>query len=310
MSDRWLELSVQAGADEMDDVSATVSRWVGSALAVETGPSAGNHDGGRAVLRAYVPDGPGCAATRCELEQALWHLGATGSPGLRAPQARWIESADYLTRWRRFYQPLEIGRRHMIAPSWIEPPDTDRRVIRMDPAMAFGTGRHPTTRMSVATVEEGVTPGDVVVDVGTGSGLLAIVAAYEGAARVRAYDTDIDSVRASRANVMANGVAERVEVVHGRLDPETAPVADLLVANIVADVHLEQMDLYRRSVRVGARVILGGILEGRAPEVVGAALRAGFDGSEAREADGWTNLTLTATVVEPSIRSESAVHAS
>ncbi len=308
MSDRWLELSVEADANEIDDVSATVSRWVGSAVAVETRPSASKRGADRAVVRAYMRDGPECAVTRYELEQALWHLGTTGSPGLRAPTARWVEAADYLTYWRRFYEPFEIGRGYLIVPSWIEPPDTDRRVIRMDPAMAFGTGLHPTTRMSVAAVEEGVKPEDVVVDVGAGSGLLAIVAAYEGAARVRAYDTDLDSVRVSRTNVVANAVAACVDVVHGRLDPEAAPVADLLVSNIVAGVHLEQMDAYRRSVRTGARVILGGIIEERAPEVVGAARRAGFDVCEARETDAWTNLTLTATVIEPSIRSESAAH--
>lgn len=310
MSDRWLELSVTAQVDEIDDVSATVSRWAGRAVAVETGSSSSKCSAGQAVVRAYVPDGPEYAVTRYELERALWHLGATGSPGLRAPSARWVEAADYLTRWRRFYQPLKIGQRHMIVPSWIEAPDTDRRVIRMDPAMAFGTGLHPTTRMSVAAVEEGVKPEDVVVDMGAGSGLLAIVAAYEGAARVRAYDTDLDAVRVSRANAMTNGVAERVEVVHGCLDPEAVPVADLLVSNIVAGVHLEQMDAYRCAVRTGARVILGGIIEGRTPEVVATAHRAGFDVSEERKSDAWTNLTLTATVVEPSIRSEVAAHAS
>ena len=186
-----------------------LSRWVGSALAVEQSPDDAQE---QVALRAYIADGPACRSTREAIERALWHLGATGASTLRTPNIRWVRPEEYLNEWRAFYRPFPVGRGFVIVPSWSDAPAGDRQVIRLDPGMAFGTGLHPTTQLAVEALEEAVCPGHDVIDVGTGSGVLAIVAALRGARRVRALDTDADAVRTARANVAQNACDDRVSV--------------------------------------------------------------------------------------------------
>ncbi len=290
MSRRWLEITVHTDPSDADDVRMELSRWVGSALAVEQSPD----DAQRQVaLRAYIPDGPACQSTRAAIERALWHLGATGASTLRTPQIRWVKPEEYLNEWRAFYRPFPIGRGFVIAPSWMDAPDGDRRVIRLDPGMAFGTGLHPTTQLAVEVLEEAVGPGHDVIDVGTGSGVLAIVAALRGARRVRAVDTDADAVRTARANVAQNACDDRVSVMEGRL-PLCAPdPADVLVANIVADTHLRSLDHYHAAVRPGGRVILGGVTETRSGEMRAAVADHGLTVDSVLRRDGWECLNLS-----------------
>ena len=288
MSERWLEISVPVEASEVDDVRAVLARWAGTAVAVEAPPPAGSPEGADAVVRAYLPDGPECALTRFEIQRALWHLGATGARWLREPVERWLEPEQYLHAWRDFYQPHPIGRRHLVVPSWSDAPATGRTVIRLDPGMAFGTGLHPTTRLAVEALEETVAKGDTVLDVGTGSGILAIVAALQGARHVEAFDTDADGVRTAERNVAANGCASTVRVTHGRLRPPKGRPADVLVANLVADTHLEQMGAYRAAVRPDAPVVLGGVVREREEEVVGAAAARGFRLEHVRRSGDWS----------------------
>ena len=132
-----------------------------------------------------------------------------------------------------------------------------------------------------------------VHDVGTGSGVLAIVAALRGARRVRAVDTDADAVRTARANVARNACDDRVSVMHGRLPLHGCDPADVLVANIVADTHLRSLDHYRAAVRRDGRVILGGIAATRSAEMRAAVADHGFGVESALRRDGWECLNLS-----------------
>lgn len=290
MSQRWLEITVHTDPADADDVRLELSRWVGSALAVEQSPDDARE---RVALRAYIADGPACQSTREAIERALWHLGAAGDSTLRTPHIRWVRPEEYLNEWRAFYRPFPIGCGFVIAPSWTDAPAGDRRVIRLDPGMAFGTGLHPTTQLAVEALEGAVAPGRDVIDVGTGSGVLAIVAALRGAGRVRAVDTDADAVRAARANVAQNACDDRVSVTHGRLPLGDSDPADVLVANIVADTHLRSLDHYRAAVRRDGRVILGGITATRGAEMRAAAADHGFDVESVLCRDGWECLSLS-----------------
>ena len=290
MSQRWLEITVRTDPADADDVRMELSRWVGSALAVEQPPDDAH---GQVTIRAYVADGPECQSTREAIEHALWHLGATGASTLRLPQVRWIRPEEYLNEWRAFYRPFPIGRGFVIAPSWTDAPAGDRRVIRLDPGMAFGTGLHPTTQLAVEVLEGEVAPGQSVIDVGTGSGILAIVAALSGARRVCAVDTDADAVRTARANVAENGCDDRVSVIHGRLPLGGWEAADALVANIVADTHLGSLDHYRAAVRPGGRVILGGITAARSDEMRAAVTEHGLSVDGVLGRDEWECLNLS-----------------
>ena len=294
MSHRWLELSVHVDPSDVDDLRAELGRYVGSALAIE---HPADDAAGRVTVRAYIADDEACASTRQAVERALWHLGATGASTLREPHARWVRPEEYLNEWREFYRPFPLGHGFIVAPSWSDAPDTARRVIRLDPGMAFGTGLHPTTQLAVEMLEHALTPGQDVVDVGTGSGILAIVAALRGARRVCAIDSDADAVRAARENVERNGCEDRVAVIHGRLPVCGLDPCDVLVANIVADTHLQNLDHYRRAVRRGGRVILGGIIETRGAEVRAAAAERELNVDGELRRDGWECLNLGAPAI-------------
>ena len=294
MSQRWLEITVHAEPSDVDDVRAELSRWVGSALAVEH-PADDPHN--HVVVRAYVADGPECGHTRQAIERALWHLGATGASALREPQVRWVRPEEYLNGWRAFYRPFPIGCGFVVAPSWSDAPASDRRAIRLDPGMAFGTGLHPTTQLAVEALERTVAAGQTVVDVGTGSGILAIVAGLCGARRVCAVDTDADAARTARANVARNDCDDRVTVVHGQLPLSDWQPADVLVANIVADTHLRSLEHYRAAVRRGGDVILGGIITSRSAELRAAAADHELRVVGAIHRDDWECLTLNVPAI-------------
>ena len=290
MSERWLEIAVRVDQHEIDDVRMMMARRAGRAVAVEELASEPDGSPGRTVVRAYLPEGTECAQARQDIQTALWHLGSLGSSSLRQTAERWITPAEYLSAWREFYKPLALGRRFLVTPSWSAPPVSDRTVIRLDPGMAFGTGLHASTQLAAEALEDAARGAEYVLDVGTGSGILAILAAACGARRVTAYDVDADAVRTAQANVALNDLQEVVEILPGRLPP-VAQGADVLAANIVADVHLDQMHLYRRATRRGARVILGGIARERESEVAAAASRCGLAVDRLRRADDWACVT-------------------
>lgn len=290
MSRRWLEITVNVDPSDADDVRIELGRWVGSALAVEHSAADARE---QVALRAYIADGPECQPTREAIERALWHLGATGASTLRTPQIRWVRPEEYLNEWREFYRPFTVGRGFVIAPSWTGAPAGDRQVIRLDPGMAFGTGLHSTTQLAVEALEGAVGPGHDVIDVGTGSGILAIVAALSGARRVRAVDTDADAVRTARANVAKNACDDRVSVTHGRLPLRGCDPADVVVANIVAETHLRSLDHYRAAVGRYGRVLLGGITAARSAEMREAVARQGFVVESVLCRDGWECLSLS-----------------
>ena len=214
MSQRWLEISVHVDPSDVDDLRAELGRYVGSALAIE---HPADDAAGRVTVRAYIADGEECASTREAVERALWHLGATGASTLREPQTRWVRPEEYSQRVARVLPPVPLGQGFIVAPSWSDAPDTARRVIRLDPGMAFGTGLHPTTQLAVEMLERALRPGQDAIDVGTGSGILAIVAALRGARRVSAIDSDVNAARAARENVERNGCEDRVAVIQWQL---------------------------------------------------------------------------------------------
>lgn len=148
-----------------------------------------------------------------------------------------IEEKDWSETWRKYYKPKKIGEKVVIKPTWEPYEKADNEVIiELDPGMAFGTGTHETTMMCVRQLEKYVHKFDTVFDVGCGTGILAIAAAKLGAVNTIAIDLDEDSVRIARQNVKKNGVANTVQVKHGNLLDVVDGRANVVVANIIADV--------------------------------------------------------------------------
>jgi len=196
-------------------------------------------------------------AVRAELTDALEIYGFTEA-SLGELAARELPEQDWLTEWKQHWQPVEVGR-FVIAPSWSDPPTTpDRIVIRIDPGMAFGTGTHETTRLCLKAIDK-YFGGGSFIDVGTGTGILAIAAAkLAPGARLIACDTDGDAIRIAHENAALNGVGEHIDFRVGSISEEM-PSADFVCANLTAPVIIELLPAL-----LGAtcgRLVLSGILD-------------------------------------------------
>jgi ribosomal protein L11 methyltransferase len=323
----WLELSVDVDPEAAESVSEVLAQYGYNGGVVIDQPIIPSADGpdytydtSRPVtLRTYLPLDAQAEATRARIEQALWHLGHLRPVGpLRVQQ---LEEHDWAEAWKRYYTIQHIGARTVIVPSWLDyTPQPGEIVLRLDPGMAFGTGLHPTTQLCLVLLEEYVQPGMQVLDLGCGSGILAIAAARLGAGAVLALDTDPIAVAAARENVTRNGLDQVVYVAEGSLGAGTAlghwlygtlneeegtsrqPKAaldraafsidrfDLIVANIIAGVLVALAQDLARALAPGGLLIGSGIIAERAAEVAAAFETAGLAPLERRQDGDWVAL--------------------
>ncbi|HIC93869.1 MAG TPA: 50S ribosomal protein L11 methyltransferase, partial [Anaerolineae bacterium] len=245
--------------------------------------------GGVVTVRTYLPISREGLETRRRLEEGLWHLSQIYP--LPPPRFRQLTEEDWASAWKKHYRVLRAGRRLVIKPSWQEyTPRPEDVVIELDPGMAFGTGVHPTTRMCLAALEDHLRPGMRVLDLGTGSGILAIAAAKLGAGSVLALDVDPVAVRVARDNVLTNGVEGIVAVRQGSL-AEARGRFDLVLANILARVIVElaERGLADR-LRMGGLLVAAGIIEDQEEGVRRALQARGMAVVERRRERDWVTL--------------------
>ena len=197
-----------------------------------------------------------------------------------------VEQEDWQNAWKQYYHAMDIGRRLAIVPGW-EEYDTDRTVITMDPGMAFGTGTHETTSLCLETLDELVQGGERVLDIGTGSGILAIAALKLGAKEAEGVDIDPMCVRTAGENAQRNGVAERLTVLVGDLSDKASGVYDIITANIVAAAILSLAPAVPALMAPGAKFIASGIIDERRDEVLDGLKAAGLRPVQVKEKRGW-----------------------
>jgi ribosomal protein L11 methyltransferase len=198
-----------------------------------------------------------------------------------------LDEACWDEAWKQHFHPICVGRRLIVAPPWEQPADSEGRiVVKINPGMAFGTGAHPSTRLCLQALEQCVHPGMRVVDLGTGSGILAVAAAKLGAAVVAAADNDPNALRVARANLEANGVADRVILVEAD-SPKPFRNADVLVANILAEVIASMAESIPSALAEDGVFIGSGIAEGQEPLVTDALETAGMRCTEILGEEGW-----------------------
>jgi len=210
------------------------------------------------TITAYFKSLPDREAIQLELAEAL-HIYSLPSSAVCTMNVRTVENQDWLLAWKQSWQPIEVGERFLIAPPWSQIADTRGRIlIRIEPGMAFGTGTHETTRLSLRAIEK-YFQGGSLLDVGTGTGLLAIAAAklFQDAA-INAYDIDAEAVEIAKQNAKQNSVEDHITFRTGTID-ETTPSADLVCANLSASTIVELLP-----VLIGAtcgRLVLSGLLD-------------------------------------------------
>jgi len=300
VNQRWLEISVTIGMDEADEVSALMSRWAVGGVAIQDlyDPEALDdpQPTGHCVVSGYLPEDCNFESYRDKLLNALWMLGATGSEELRHPREAWVDESVWSEEWKKYYKKTSIGPIDIV-PAWHEFNDSNTNGIKVliDPGKAFGTGLHVSTRQAIHNLLEVGVKDCTVMDVGTGSGILAITACKLGAQRVLAIDNDYLAVEAALANILLNECVNGVEVECGAIDSEarfgsTEKQYDVLVANIVASVHVELASSYLSYLAPSGVLILGGIVDEREKLVLDAFSGVSMDLISRHEKDRWVSL--------------------
>ncbi len=246
-------------------------------------------------LTAYFSEEISPESLRSEVERYLSQLRRLGLavPGTEVT-IRQVPEQDWNALWKEGFHPFRLSERLWVKPTWEELQEpVSGLVLEIDPGQAFGTGHHATTRMALRFLDRHVTPGDTVLDVGTGSGILAIAAARLGAARVLALDVDPVAVACATENCLRNRVSDRIHLFVGELNAVTPGVPfDLVVANLNKRIILAHWNALLERVAAAGRLFLTGLLVEDEPEVIDMARRARFQIAEKQTEEEWLGLTL------------------
>lgn len=314
-----IEVTIALSPPAADLVSTLLFESGATAIAVT--------EGARPRLRTCLPDDPTLEATLGRVRSYLASLRSLGfDTGPAKVITRRFDDRAWATRWKDFFRPVRIGKRVVVKPSWdATPTKVGEIVIEMDPGMAFGTGQHPTTKMCLQLLEEAmeqltvhssrftgrinrqsltvnrrhtsvrrppsaVNRRPAVLDLGTGSGLLAITAFRLGAAIVLALDTDAVACRIASENVRRNGGGGQIVVRHGSLTAAGRRAFDVVLANLTAEGLIDLARRLARAVRSRGRLIISGILRHQEQAVVAAFLRRGMVLERVRRSRGWVGL--------------------
>lgn len=280
----WLEIVVRAMPADVDAVAEVLGEFAPDGISIEPAIRTLDHDNFQyelldepTTLRACVL-APFEEPRRRALRRRLAALPL--SPSLAPLRYAEVRTTDWSEEWKRFFHVLRVGRL-VVQPSWeqAEAREGDL-VIDLDPGKAFGTGQHETTRLCLGALDAHLRPGMRVLDVGTGSGILAIAAVLLGASRVQGIDIDAEAVEVARANVERNRVADRIDLAAGSMGeawpwPEP-PRADLVVANISSVAAIALLPACAAALPAGGLWIGSGFIESAAPSIEEAVRAAGL----------------------------------
>ena len=292
----WLELSVETDPELVEPLSQVFIRYGSGGVLVE---EAGGHNpdegerppGGPVVLKTYVPLDGTSRGRRDRIDVGVRLVARVGP--VTELRERVLDEAEWQDAWKEHFHALRVGERVVVAPTWRDyVPKPSDVVVRLDPGMAFGTGHHPTTRTCLEVVEALARPGARALDVGCGSGILAIAAVKLGAASAFGLDVDAVAVRSARENAAENGVEGRVTLAEGTLPHAGAPAGafDLVVANISSKVVSELAPHLARAAAPGGVVVASGIIEDHSEATAQRLAAAGLAAAERRVDGDWVTL--------------------
>ncbi|GAK11455.1 50S ribosomal protein L11 methyltransferase [Geomicrobium sp. JCM 19039] len=245
------------------------------------------------VLKAYFPIDERLNETMNAITKALEQLEReSGLPvkGINIEQQT-IREEDWSEAWKTYYKPIDVSSTLRIVPSWepVSATDHEKTIIELDPGMAFGTGTHETTLLCLRALETLIQPGDRVIDVGTGSGILSIAAVKLGARHVQAFDLDPVAVKVAKENIERNQTAESTEVTERDLLAETASTdkADVVVANLLSDIVIRMIPSVQNHLKKTGHLLVSGIISSKKAEVIHVLSLHGFTVKDVHEIKDW-----------------------
>jgi ribosomal protein L11 methyltransferase len=313
----WLEVSLTVDGELAEAVADVLARFAPNGVMTEQGIKFLNDEdhgtpAGPIIVRAYLEMDEHIEETRQKLEESLFYLRMIQP--IPTPVYKQIADQNWMEAWKQHYQPIPVGQRLIIVPVWLDSPEPERIPIKIDPGMAFGTGTHPTTQLSLELIEEVVmghgkwrmeksSPINhdplTIIDIGCGSGILSIAALKLGIETALGVDIDIESVNNSRENAEKNGIGEEfligqgsvTEVLAGQFAFKQAP---LVVANILAPIIIRLFDAGLADLaEPGGRVVLSGILDDQEQKVLDAAQAHGLVLIERKQMGDWVGMVLS-----------------
>jgi len=245
------------------------------------------------VIKAYFPGDININELQDLIKEKINYISNFLSVGEGYTGYSEIDDEDWSTAWKKYYKPINISERVVIKPSWEDYVNKGNEVIiELDPGMAFGTGTHETTRMCAQLLEQYIKEGDIVIDLGCGTGILSIIAIKLGAERVTAVDIDEIAVRVTNENCRLNKVDTEITAIKGVIKDINSHKADVIVANIIANVIIDICDTIPYYVNAGGLLITSGIIKERKQEVLEAYTKKGFICEKILELGEWVAISF------------------
>ncbi|MGT2771991.1 50S ribosomal protein L11 methyltransferase [Streptococcus marimammalium] len=288
--DKWQELKVISNREAQEIISNLLIEAGSQGVAIEDSadylgqvgrygeifPNISQSDD--VSITAYYPENIAIAEVKAELKNCLETLKKeTIITGDFRFETKELAEEDWADQWKKYYEPTRITHDLTIVPSWADyQTSNNEKIIRLDPGMAFGTGTHPTTKMSLFALSQVIRGGETVIDVGTGSGVLSIASSLLGAKDIHAYDLDDVAVRVAKENIALNTNTANISVTTGDLLKGIEIKADVIVANILADILIHLTDDAYQLVKENGYLIMSGIISDKWEMVKTAAEKAGF----------------------------------
>lgn len=253
-----------------------------------------DYDG--AIIKAYVSKEENIAYIIDKLKDKLYLLPNYGFDiGEGLIELNNVKEEDWENEWKKYYKTLEVGKNIIIKPDWEEfETHEDKILIELDPGMAFGTGTHETTFMSIEALEREIKKGYDVLDVGCGSGILSILASKLGARNVIGIDIDPVAIKVAKENVIKNNVEENITIKKGNLLDGLDGKFDIIAINIMADIIIKVIPHFSNYIKPGGKIIASGIIKDKQKEVEDNFIKNGFKISSIKEKGEWVLLEVLA----------------
>ncbi|MDT2521935.1 50S ribosomal protein L11 methyltransferase [Enterococcus raffinosus] len=308
---KWNEVKVTTESEAVEAVSNILMEAGASGVAIEDALDFENYQEDQygelldketfssleegAVVMAYFPETIFLPEILPFIKDSITELPEFGlNIGENIVEVSEVEESDWATAWKKYYHPVRVTRYLTIVPSWekYEPKHEDEKIITLDPGMAFGTGTHPTTNLTLQALETVLRGGETVLDVGTGSGVLSIASSLYGAKDIYAYDLDEVAVRSAQENVDLNANTENIHVSANDLLVGVEQEADVIVANILADIIVLMIEDAWRLLKPEGTLIVSGIIEDKKDMVLEEMYTQGFEVDRIFQQKDWFAIIL------------------